>query len=203
MKTDPESLFKKSLKSVAASFPVVASLSQWWSEMDSDAQQESIDEIKNEIKKFQNPIPFSHPKAKDALQLIYKKIEITKDVQWEVDDELRKFLEVLSLWEKQNFLSGQHALRHRWISVFISNPVFIMAVHSSVHGDQVTAELRHNVWSMIKEAKQGVHGEKVAELLNVPLPYVDALFIIFETEGKGWKSEEIGISYFSPDPDLY
>jgi predicted metalloendopeptidase len=54
---------------VAASFAVTASLAQWWSEMDSDAQEEAIDEIKEKFDKFQNPLLFSHPRAKSALEL--------------------------------------------------------------------------------------------------------------------------------------
>ncbi|MBW8003504.1 MAG: hypothetical protein FVQ80_16070 [Planctomycetes bacterium] len=196
MKKDPESLFKKSLKSVAAS------LAQWWSEMDSDAQEEAIDEIKEKIARFQNPILFSHPKAKDALELIFRKIELTKDVHWEMDSELRRFLEVLNLWEKQNLLSGQHAIGNRWISIFLDNPVFIMAVFSAVQGDSATAEFKQNVWNIIKQERKGVHGEHIAKNIGVPLSYVDALFAIFESEGKGWKSKEIGSSYFSPDPAL-
>jgi len=202
MKKDPESLFKKSLKSVAASVPFAASLAQWWSEMDSDAQEEAIDEIKEEINSFRNPIPSSHSKAIDALKLIFSKIELTGDVHWEMDDELRQFLEVLNLWEKQNFLSGQHAIGNRWISIYIDNPVFIMAVFSAAYGDSATAELRQNVWNIIKQKKKGVHGESIAKDKGIPLPYVDALFAIFESEGKGWKSKEVGSSYFSPDPDL-
>jgi len=202
MKKDPESLFKKSLKSVAASVPVAASLAQWWSEMDSDAQEEAIDELKEEINGLRNPIPFSHPKAIEALKLIFEKIELTGDIHWEMDNDLKQFLEVLSLWEKQNLISGQHEIGHRWLSIYIDNPIFILAVFSAKYGDTATAELRQYVWNFIKQKKKGVHGESIAKDKDVPLPYVDALFSIFESEGKGWKSKEIGSSYFSPDPDL-
>ena len=74
MKKDPESFFKKSLKSVAASVPVAASLAQWWSEMDSDAIEKAIDEFEDEIYNFRNPIPSSHPRAIEALKLIFKKM---------------------------------------------------------------------------------------------------------------------------------
>lgn len=202
VKKDPESLFKKCLKSVAASVPVAASLAQWWSEMESDVQEEAIDEIKEDINSFRNPIPSSHLKAIDALKLIFSRIELTGDVYWEMDDELRQFLEVLNLWEKQNFLSGQHEIGNSWLSIYINNPVFIMAVYSAAYGESATAELRQNVWDIIKQKKKGVHGESIAKDNGIPLPYVDALFTIFESEGKGWKSKEVGSSYFSPDPDL-
>ena len=202
MKKDPESLFKKSLKSVAASVPVAASLGQWWSEMDSDAQEEAIDELKDEIYSFRNPIPSSHPKAIEALKLIFKKIKLTGDIYWEMDSDLKQFLEVLSLWEKQNLISGKHEIGHRWLSIYIDNPIFILAVFSAAYGDRATTELRQYVWNFIKQKKKGVHGESIAKDKHIPLPYVDALFSIFESEGKGWKSKESGSSYFSPDPDL-
>ena len=77
-----------------------------------------------------------------------------------------------------------------------------MAVYSAAYGDYETAELRQKVWNIIKQKKKGVHGEPIAKDEGIPLPYVDALFTIFESEGKGWKSKEVGSSYFSPDPDL-
>ena len=136
------------------------------------------------------------------LELIFSKIELTGDVYWEMDDELRQFLEVLNLWEKKHLLSGQHAIGNRWISIFLDNPIFIMAVFSASQGDFATAELRQNVWNVIKQERKGVHGEPIAKDMGIPLPYVDSLFTIFESEGKGWKSKEKGSSYFSPDPDL-
>ena len=202
MKKDPESLFKKCIKSVAASFPVAASVSQWWSEMDSDTQEESIDKIKKEIDSFRNPIPFSHEKATDALKLIFSQIELIGEIEWPVDDELRKYIEVLNLWEKQNYISGQHPIGHRWKSIRIDNPIFVMAVFSAAYGDQTTSQLRQDVWSMIRQTKKGINGESIAEDQGIPLPYVNALFAIFESEGKGWKSNEVHSSYFSPDPDL-
>lgn len=77
-----------------------------------------------------------------------------------------------------------------------------MAVFSAAQGDSATAELRQNVWNFVKQERKGVHGEDIAKNIDVPLPYVNALFTIFESEGKGWKSKTLGSSFFSPDPDL-
>ena len=80
MKKDPKSLIKKSIKSVLVSTPIpfAASLVQWWSDMDFDSQSEAIERLENNTNRLQNPILYSHPKAKDALELLFKKIEQTK-----------------------------------------------------------------------------------------------------------------------------
>jgi hypothetical protein len=202
MKKDPESIFKKGLRSVAASVPVAASLSQWWAEMDSDAQNEAIEELREQVSGLRNPIMACHPRAPELLAVFYKRIEETGERRWPVDDELREFLEVLSLWEKQSHVQVQHAIGNRWISVRLSEPLFIMAVYNAVKGDIATAKLRHAVWEAIKSDGKGVQGQPIAETLGVPLLYVDALFHVLEAEGKGWKSKTIGSSYFSPDPAL-
>ena len=202
MTKDLESLFKKSLRSVAASFPVSASLAQWWSEMEADEQMEAIEELQDKVNGLQNPILTSHPKAKEVLELIFRKIESSSEIEWEVNDELGKFLEVLSLWEKIGYLTAQNAIGNRWISIRLTHPVFIMAVFSAVKGDQAALRLRRFVWQTIRHEGKGVHGEPIAENQKVPLVYIASLFQIFEAEGKGSKSKIIGKTYFSPAPEL-
>jgi hypothetical protein len=202
MKKDAESLFKKGLRSVAASVPVAASLSQWWAEMDADLQAEAIEQLQTEVNQLRNPIPTSHPKAMEALQVLYRRIESTGAIQCAVDDELREYLEVLSLWAKRGYLEVQHAIGNRWISIRLSDPVFVMAIFGAAKGDRATLNLRKSVWETIRQTGKGVHGEDIAAALDLPLVYVNSLFEIFEMEGKGWKSKTQGSSYFSPDRNL-
>ena len=91
---------------------------------------------------------------------------------------------------------------NRWISVSLVDPIFIMAIFAAVRGDREASELRKAVWASIKQAGKGVHGEPIAETCKVPLVYIDALFMLFEAEGKGRKSKTLGSSYFAPDPAL-
>jgi len=203
MKKDPESLIKKGLRSIAASFPVASSLAQWWSEMESDAQIEAIEDLQGEVHKLQNPILFSHPQAKEALEAIYEKIELTDEIDWPVDDELRKYVEVLSLWEKQNFLTVQHAIGNRWISIRLLDPIFVLAVFGAVNDDVAVLRIKQHVWQIIKAEGNGVVGDPISETLNVSLVYINSIFQIFESEGKGWKSKTIGESYFQPIPELF
>jgi len=202
MKTDPESLIKKSIRSIAASFPGASSLAQWWSEMEADAQSEAIEGLKDDISRIKNPILFSHPQAKLALLTIYDKIEITKTDSWEVDDSLREHMEVLSLWEKQQYISVQHAIGHRWKSICLTNPIFVMAIYSAKHGDLETLKLKKEVWGFIKSKGGGTHAEPISEALNITLVYLDYLFQIFESEGQGWKSKTQGETYFQPYPEF-
>lgn len=145
----------------------------------------------------------SHPKANGALRLLYDKIELTGEICWKVDDELRRLLEVFSLWEKQGFLKGQHAIGNSWISIRLTDPVSIMSVFSAVRGDRTTLELRRTGLNIVKQEGKWVHGESIAESQEISLVvYIDALFQIFESEGKGWKSKTIGSSSFSHDPAI-
>jgi hypothetical protein len=84
MKKDAESLFKKGLRSVAASVPVAASLSQWWAEMDSDIQTEAIEKLQSEVHQLKNPILTCHSMAVEALKVLYSRIESTGDTRWTV-----------------------------------------------------------------------------------------------------------------------
>ena len=202
MKKDPESIFKKGLRSVAASVPVAASLSQWWAEMDSDAQTEAIEELREQVSGLRNPIIACHPRAPELLAVFYKRIEETGESSWLVDVEMTEFLEVLNLWEKQGQVQVQHAIGNRFIRVSFCEPLFIMAIYNAVKGDAATAKLRHSVWRVIKCERKGVQGQPIADALGVSLLYVDALFQILEEEGKGWKSKTRGSSYFLPDPAL-
>ena len=202
MKKDAESIFKKGLRSVAASVPVAASLSQWWTEMESDAQDEAIERLRVWVSNLRNPILASHAKAAEVLAIFYDRIEKTGQTWWPVDEELREFLDVLSLWDKQHRIEVQHATGNRWIRIGLADPLFVMAVFNAAKGDGATAELRRAVWEAIRREGKGVHGQPIAEALDVPLVYIDALFHVLDGEGKGWKSKSQGISYFSPDPAL-
>ena len=202
MKKDPESLIKKGVRSIAASFPVASSVAQWWSEMESDAQFEAIEDLQDKVQTLQNPILSSHPQAKEALAVIYKKIELTNEIDWEVDDELGKYVEVLGLWEKQNFMIAQHAIGNRWLSIRLLDPIFTLAVFGAANGDHVLLQLKQKVWQIAKSKGNGIHGDPISETLNIPLVYIDSLFQIFEAEGKGWKSNTLGECYFQPSPEL-
>ena len=138
MKMDAESIFKKGLRSVAASVPVAASLSQWWAEMDSDAQDEAIEQLKVQVSSLRNPILASHARAAEVLAIFYDRIEKAGRTRWPVDEELREFIEVLSLWEKQGRIEVQHAIGNRWISIRLADTLFIMAVFNAVKGDGAT-----------------------------------------------------------------
>jgi hypothetical protein len=199
MKKDAESLFKKGLRSVAASVPVAASLSQWWAEMDSDIQAETVEKLQGEVRQLKNPILSSHSNAVGALKGLYSRIELTGETSLTVDEEPGAYLEVFSLWEKSGFMKGQHAMGNRWISIDVVDPIFIMAIFGAVRGDQEAHELRRSVWTMIRQAGKGVQGERIAEALKIPLAYINALFMIFEAEGKGCKLKTLGSSCFSPD----
>jgi len=203
MKKNAESLFKKGLRSVAASVPGAASLSQWWAEMDSDIQTEAIEKLQSEVQQLKNPILTCHPNAMDALKVLYSRIESTGETSWPVHDDLRAHLEVLSLWEKSGFIEGHHVVGNRWASIRVVDPIFILAIFASVRGNREAYELRKSVWATIRQAGKGVHGEPIAEAHKVPRVYIDALFMIFEAEGKGYKSKTLGSSYFSPDRAFY
>lgn len=164
-------------------------------------QGDAIDEIKNEIEKIQNPILHSHQTAKDALKMLFRKIESSNDIYLEIDSEIKQYMEVLKLWDKQGLLSGQREIQG-WVSVYLKDPFFLMAVYSEKYGNYATLDLHQRVWDIIKQEKKIVHGQNIAENFNVPLPYISALFKIFESEGKGETSAEIGSCYFIPDPDL-
>ena len=202
MKKNPESILKKSVRSIAASFPVAASLSQWWSEMDSDTQTEAIEDLQDKISTLQNPIPFSHLKAPEALKFIFKMIEETNYNDWETNDNFKPFYEVFNLWEKKGYLEGQHPIGYRWRSVRLTNPYFTIAVYAAVKGDKSVLELRQAVWQYVQNEGKGVRGEPIADKLNVNLVFIDCLFQIFEEEGKGWKSKTVGETFFSPVPEL-
>jgi len=75
-------------------------------------------------------------------------------------------------------------------------------MYAAVKGDQATQKMRQAVWEYIRNKGKGVHGEPIANDLNVALVFIDCLFQIFEEEGKGWKSKTIGETYFSPAPEL-
>ncbi len=199
---DMESLFKKTLRSIAASVPYAASLAQWWSEIESERQAEALEQLQSDIERINNPLPSSHPDAPKLLQLLHERLTSTGQRDIEITDELRPYIEVLSLWEGQGLLEGVHAIGNRWISVYLKEPVFIMAVYDAAHGGEATQEFRNSVWEEIKRQGQGVNGEDIAATVDVPLIYVDVLFELLDAEGKGWKSNEIGISYFSPDLEV-
>lgn len=123
--------------------------------MDADLQLEVIKELQNAVEGIRDPIPSSHSKANGALRLLHGKIELIGEICWKVDDELRRLLEVFSLWEKQGFLKGQHAIGNSWISIRLTDPVFIMSVFSAVRGDWATLELRRTVLDIVKQ--EGAH----------------------------------------------
>lgn len=192
-----ESAFKKSLRSVSASVPIAASIAQWWSEMEAD-------NIQKEVERLKNPIPYSHPKAIELLRIFSKKIEENKVkyVYFDIDDELKPFIDLLNLWEKQNLIEGRHALGRRWIGLSILSPILIITVCDTVHGEATTKQLIDSTLDIIKEKRGGTNGRDIANKLKVSLVYIDALFSIFESEGKGVKSESISRSYFSPFPTI-
>lgn len=170
--------------------------------MEADSQSEAIEGLKGDISEIKNPILFSHPQAKNALSTIYGKIESTQTDSWQVDDPLREHIEVLSLWEKKQYIWVQHAIGHRWKSIKLADSIFVMAVYGAENGDSEILKLKQMVWDFIQSKGRGIHAESVSEIVDVPLVYLDHLFQIFEAEGKGWKSKTKGETYFQPYPEL-
>jgi len=50
--------------------------------------------------------------------------------------------------------------------------------------------------------RRSAQGEEISNKLSIPLEYVNAVFDVFELEGKGFRSKTIGESLFSARPEL-
>ncbi len=57
-------------------------------------------------------------------------------------------------------------------------------------------------WEQIKMNRGSAHGEEISNKLSIPLEHVNAVFDVFELEGKGFRSKTIGESYFSARSEL-
>jgi hypothetical protein len=197
---------KQVVKIGGASTPITAALTQWLNEIEQEALEEKIQNLEKKFDQktdqIENPILHSHKLAGELLRRLSIMVRDFGGTSFEIGDELNPYIEILLLWKREGLIEGRDAIGRGLIGVRVSNPYLLSAIYEHAYGKKALIKLINLTWEQIKMNRGSAHGEEISNKLSIPLEHVNAVFDVFELEGKGFRSKTIGESYFSARSEL-
>lgn len=181
--------FMSIVRIAGASFPGASSLVQLQAEMDSKALLERVSNL-------EDPISFLHELVPELSKLLYDKIRTTNSNKLAFDENFyEKYSRPLAALESQGFIKGSHAVGKSFATgLRVNDPSFIMYMCALAEDKQKMESLMKIVDECPKD--NWLNGKQLQESLRLPLPVIQAVFVIYEAKGYGLCSKEIGSSQY-------
>ncbi len=119
---------------------------------------------------------------------------VTNRIPW--NDDYSPYLKLLHRLEANSLIEGDPALfnRNPFERGIRLRPRFVIHL-ASYYGD---ARLCGEMADKMESLQTAATGHRIQEQLPLPLMVIDAFFSVYEEEGQGIKSKEIGSSYYVP-----
>jgi|GEM_PF-3670191 len=184
---EPSSFYKI----IFASLPGFSNVIQYFAELESE-------EIERRLRVLEDPLGQFDSGAKDLCVKLYDAVKSCESVSAKIpwSDCFEPFLKTLRRFEAHGMISGTpvlgdtNAYRHGiWLK-----PRFLVYI-AMLGGDEPWCRDLADLMSQL-DSGNSLDGKKVAQSIKLPLPVIDAYFHLFESEGQGMKSREIGRSYY-------
>jgi hypothetical protein len=156
-------------------------------------------ELKRRIEILENPLADFGDDAKLLCHLLYKSLkeqfgQLSTKVPW--SGELEPYLKTLRRFEAQGMLGGAPALGRQneflmGIGLAPAFVVYLVLISEDAELGKLLAEYLDGL-----DAGKGVNGREIQRNIALPLPVIDAFLSVYERQGQGIKSREIGASYY-------
>lgn len=156
-------------------------------------------ELKRRIEILENPLSHFGDDAKPLCHLLYDGLktqfgQLSSKVSW--SEELEPYLKTLRRFEAQGMVGGAPVLgrQNEFLMGIGIAPEFVVYLALI----SVDAELSKELSAFLDELDpgKGVNGREIQMNIALPLPVIDALLSVYERQGQGIKSREIGASYY-------
>lgn len=184
--------FKSVVKIVISPFPGGSVVNQFLAEMESA-------QVDRRLEILENPLSDFGDDAKPLCHLLYKAVQdhadqFTNRVPW--SDDLAPYLKTLRRFEACGMLEGSPVLgqTNEYLRGVRLSPRFLVYL-GLIGGDAELCKKLSELLDWLASGK-GVDGRKIRESIPLPLAVVDAFLTVYEREGQGLKSNEIGASYY-------
>lgn len=147
------------------------------------------------------PLAQYGPKAEELSKVLYSLLEAqpqnqppTNHLDW--TPQLRPFIKELRHLEADGLLDGSHAVNEEFSGGLRLNHSLIVDL-AVLHDDpKQLAKLE----DILDNAKDQVLATDIKKSIDLPITVIDAFFSMYERQGQGYKSKEIGSSRYFPKP---
>ncbi|MDR9364877.1 MAG: hypothetical protein RI575_06045 [Balneolaceae bacterium] len=175
------------IRIAGVSFPVSSSLVQLHAEIDSM-------QLKKRLAKVEAPISHLHTDIPELSKLIYKKLKEENSTVVEFNEKIySKFSKALAVLDSQKFIKAHHAIGNRKQgSISLQDPTFILYLCSN-HEEYHEMQLLYNYMDEceIGDSLNGINMD-----IDLPTPVIKAVFKVYESNGYGICSKEVGSCYY-------
>jgi hypothetical protein len=156
-------------------------------------------EMKRRIEILENPLAHFGDDAKPLCHLLYdglkaQSAQLSNKVSW--SDELEPYLKTLRRFEAQGMVGGAPALgrQNEFLMGIGLAPEFIVYLALISDDNELCKALSAYLDGL--DPGKGVNGREIQGNITLPLPVIDAFLSVYEKQGQGIKSREIGASYY-------
>lgn len=176
------------IRIAGVSFPGAASLVQLQAEID----RAGAEALAERVRRLEDPISALHPDVPSVAKTIYSAMTDEDEAHvWLDADFYNQFSKALAVLEARGFIKGQHTIGHRYHDgLRVIDPSFIMYMCALCEDDDQMQALIDRVESC--ERGRWLHGHDIKKDLALPMPVIRACFEVFEANGYGQCSQEIG-----------
>jgi hypothetical protein len=184
MKSKKLEWFLTILRVAGASFPGASSLVQLQAEFDSKVLIERIT-------KLEDPISTLHGDVPELSRQIYRKLKLHNSTVLEFEPPFyEKFSRSLAAIESKGYLKNHYTLGNSYqVSISLIDPYYIMYL-CSLEEDSDKMEILLEIVDNCNVG-QWLDGSNLE--IDLPLPVIKAVFDIYESNGYGLCSKEVGV----------
>lgn len=187
----PIDWFLAAVRIAGASFPVSSSMVQVQSEVDRA-------EFERRLGAMEDPLSNLHPDIPALSQAIYKALASSGHDSPRVElleDEYTRFAKPLALLESRGIIEGRHALGDRYSRGFwIRDPTYLLVLISQFGDPDAMGQIHDELEALGRGGS--LDGMELASQCAVPLPFINALFQIYEGKGFGLLARTRGTSRY-------
>jgi hypothetical protein len=145
------------------------------------------------------PLAQYGPKAEELAGILYSLLKDqpqnqppTNHLDW--TPQLQPFIKELRHFEAEALVQGSHTVGQEFSGGLRLNHSFIVDLASRFDDAKELAKLEE----LLDNAKDQVTVTDVQKTVKLPITVIDAFFSMYERQGQGHKSKEIGISRYIP-----
>jgi len=171
---------------------VSSPLTAWLVQLQAEIDRAGAKALAERVRKLEDPISGLHPDVPQLVKAIYSAMTDEDEAHiWFDADFYNQFSKSLAVLEARGLIKGEHTIGHRYYDgLRVIDPSFIMYMCALCESDEQMKALIDRVESC--ERGRWLHGEDIKVELGLPMPVIRACFEIYESNGYGLCSQEIG-----------
>jgi hypothetical protein len=172
-----------------ASFAFTTPLVQLQSDLDSRAIQQRLTQL-------EDPLSTLHPDVRTVSSQIYSMLRERNANKLEGSEQFyERYARVLAILESRGLIKGSHGLGKRFAAGFwISNPQYSLYMAGLFEDPEKMDFLLKYVDQA--PPRTWLKGVDIAAELSLPIPVIKAVFDVYEAQGLGLCSKELGTANY-------